>query len=242
MVAVRLPEPRRSADRSVTRRAGVVTRHTFSFGAHYDPAATGVGPLVAVNEERLEPGSGYDEHRHAGLDVVSWVGAGTVAHSDPVTGRRLVPAGSVGVLRSGLGVVHAERCPAGEPGRALLVQSWLAAARTGSPRYDVADVSGLLPGGGLVPVASGAGGPDAPLALTVAGAVLRVARLAPTEGCALPVVGLGWLHVVAGELALTAGLRLAAGDGLALGGGTGGALVGGAYGAEVLLWEVPEGP
>ena len=244
---MRPPEARRAGDRAVTRRGGVTTWHTFSFGAHYDPELTGVGPLVALNEELVEPGSGYDDHRHAALDVVTWVAAGRVAHTDPLSGARVLPAGTVGVLRAGPGVVHAERCPAGEDGPARMLQSWLVSTSAGVPSYDVVGVAPLLEPGRFTAAAAGPGGPAAPLALSAAGAVLWVARLGPGGSTALPPLVGGWLHVVSGGLDLAASgsggpVALAAGDGLLLDGARPGVPTAGEGGAEVLVWELPEGP
>ncbi len=81
-------EYRESDGRFVTRAEGRTTHHSFSFGAHYDPANTGFGALVAHNDERLPPGTGYDEHRHENLEIVTWVLSGSVAaHLDGRLGR-----------------------------------------------------------------------------------------------------------------------------------------------------------
>ncbi len=248
---MRPTEPRRADDRSVTRRDGIVTWHSFSFGPHYDPAFTGVGSLVALNEELIGPGSGYDDHRHAALDVVTWVTAGRVAHTDAVSGARVLGAGTVGVLRAGPGVVHAEGCPAGADGPARMLQSWLVAPSAGAPSYDAVEVAPQLEGGRFTAVAAGPGGPSAPLALSVAGAVLWVARLGPGGSAALPPLTGGWLHLAAGTLECAPqgpGPRvvLAAGDGLLLegpGGSPPAEQVGvsaGGEGAEVLVWALPE--
>ena len=45
--------------RSSSTAAGRVTRHSFSFGPHYDPANLGFGPLVCHNDDHLDqPGIG----------------------------------------------------------------------------------------------------------------------------------------------------------------------------------------
>ncbi|HEY7044818.1 MAG TPA: pirin family protein, partial [Nocardioidaceae bacterium] len=54
---------RRSAERFTTVGEGVRTRHLLSFADHYDPDLTSLGPLVAHNDEVVEPGSGYAPHR-----------------------------------------------------------------------------------------------------------------------------------------------------------------------------------
>lgn len=125
---------RRSADRFVTRRPGSTTRHSFSFGHHYDPGNVSFGPVVAVNDELLEPGAGFDDHPHSGLVIVTYVVQGSLAHQG--ISAREVHAGELAVLRSGAGVVHAER-NAG-PGELRFVQTWITTADP-TTSYDVVD-------------------------------------------------------------------------------------------------------
>ena len=112
---------RRSADRFTTVRAGSTTRHCFSFGDHYDASNVSFGQVVAVNDEVLAPGAGFDEHPHAGLVIVTYVVTGSLAHQG--ISSAVVRAGQVAVLRTGGGVVHAER-NAG-PGELRFVQTWI---------------------------------------------------------------------------------------------------------------------
>ena len=115
-------------------RPGSVTRYCFSFGHHYDPANTSFGPVVAVNDEVLEPGAGFDEHPHAGLVIVTYVASGSLAHQG--ISSAVVRAGQLAVLRTGKGVVHAER-NAG-PGELRFVQTWIA-TDSDDVSYDVTD-------------------------------------------------------------------------------------------------------
>ena len=86
-------EIRRADQRFRTVGDGVMTRHSFSYGAHYDPDNIGFGPLIAINTETVEPGGGYDEHHHADVEIVTWVLEGALRHDDS-TGHR-------GVIRPG---------------------------------------------------------------------------------------------------------------------------------------------
>jgi redox-sensitive bicupin YhaK (pirin superfamily) len=125
-------EVRRSADRFTTTRRGSVTRHSFSFGHHYDATNVSFGPVVAVNEELLDPGAGFDEHRHAGLVIVTYVVTGSLEHQG--ISSRLVEAGQVA------GVVHAERNVGSSELR--FVQTWLTTS-SDEVSYDVLDVGDL---------------------------------------------------------------------------------------------------
>src|SRR5580765_6533267 len=80
-------EVRRSESRFRSDRDGVTTFHSFSYGAHYDAANMGFGPIIAINEERVEPGRGYDTHHHADVEIITWVLAGALAHEDSAGAR-----------------------------------------------------------------------------------------------------------------------------------------------------------
>src|SRR5690606_18237365 len=82
-----MPDPRRSVDRFRTVGEGTETLHSFSYAQHYDPNNVGFGPVMVINEERIAPGAGYDEHQHADVDIVTWVLEGALAHEDS-TGQR----------------------------------------------------------------------------------------------------------------------------------------------------------
>src|SRR5882757_5908093 len=64
---------RRGDDRAMTVEPGIVGRHCFSYGPHYDPGNVAFGPLVAANTFELEPGAAFETHEHAGVEIISWV-------------------------------------------------------------------------------------------------------------------------------------------------------------------------
>jgi quercetin 2,3-dioxygenase len=117
-------EVRRSADRFETVQAGIVTRHCFSSGAHYDPANVAFGALLAVDEHVVAPGAGFSRHAHRGIDIVSWVLAGTLRHEGASESAILVTPGTALHQSAGSGIEHSEvNASAEEPLR--FVQLWL---------------------------------------------------------------------------------------------------------------------
>lgn len=125
---------RRSADRFRTVAEGTETLHSFSYGRHYDPDNVAFGPVVAINEERLAPGAGYDDHRHEDADIVTWVLDGVLAHEDSTGQRGEVSPGLAQRLSAGSGVTHAERnASATQPLR--FVQMMLRSRNWDAPEY-----------------------------------------------------------------------------------------------------------
>lgn len=126
-------EIRRGADRSVTHAPGITTWHSFSSGAHYDPGNVGFGALVACDEHRLAPGAGFAPHAHRGLEIITWVLAGTLEHTDSLGGHARVSPGAVAHLSAGSGVTHTERNAGADELR--FVQLWLLGGIDAAPAY-----------------------------------------------------------------------------------------------------------
>jgi quercetin dioxygenase-like cupin family protein len=100
---------RRAEERFRTDQDGITTFHSFSYGVHYDPDNVGFGPVIALNEENVPPGGGYDSHRHSDVTIFTLVLEGALAHEDS-TGRRLVlTPGRLESVSAGAGIEHSER-------------------------------------------------------------------------------------------------------------------------------------
>jgi len=188
-------EIRRGSTRFVERSPGRLSHHAFSFGEHYDPARLSFGPMVCHDDHLLGSGRGFEEHPHSGLEIVTWVVAGSLVHEDSTGTAVELTAGSCGVLSAGSGVRHSELASAG--GSARFVQVWLRPDDPSrDPSYDRVPVEGAVPGAGLVPVV----GDDGPLGVGVAGASYGVARLGGNESVELPAAGRVHAYLASGAL------------------------------------------
>ncbi|WP_375432312.1 pirin family protein [uncultured Friedmanniella sp.] len=234
---------RRAGDRFVSRGEGIESRHTFSFGEHYDPDRIGQGRLMVANEETLLAGRGFDDHPHADAEILTWVLTGSLVHTDSRGHTGVVVPGLAQRMSAGAGIVHAERNDAyhldptrpAEPVR--FVQMWLRPdVSGGEPSYAqrAVDLSGLATD--WVPVASG-DRIDAAVDLGAAGCTLWVSVLAPGVRRVLPTGPLAHLQVARGEVDLETVGRLQAGDSVAVTGEAPLGLTGGVE-AEVLLWTL----
>jgi redox-sensitive bicupin YhaK (pirin superfamily) len=188
-------------DRFVTREPGRQTRHSFSFGSSYDPGRLSFGPLVALNDDLLATGAGYDAHRHADVVLITWVVSGALAHEDD-SGCVVQPAGQLAITRAGSGITHSERAA----GRATrFVQAWLLPRDSGgepSRRTTTPDLSG----GDLVVVADGT-------ELGIPGASLRIGDVPGGRTVTVPEAPLRHVFVATGALTRSSLAEpLAAGD------------------------------
>ena len=127
---------RRSEDRFHTKMRWLDSRHSFSFGHHYDPQNTHFGLLLVSNDDVVKAGTGFDTHPHRDMEIVTWVLEGELEHKDSLgTGSVLVP-GDVQRMTAGTGVLHSEFNPS--PTEAVhLYQIWLMPDRAGHvPSYE----------------------------------------------------------------------------------------------------------
>lgn len=98
----------RATDRYETVQPGIVTRHCFAAGSHYDPDNLAFEPLIGLDEHVVAPGAGFAEHAHRGVKIISWVAAGTLEHSTGGT-TQLVHAGESLVQDATETIRHTER-------------------------------------------------------------------------------------------------------------------------------------
>ena len=98
----------RADERFESVQPGIVTRHQFSAGAHYDPDNIAFGPVVGIDEHVVEPGAGFDWHGHRGVHIVSSVLEGMLRHEDSHGVERLVGPGLLLVQSTGDGIRHRE--------------------------------------------------------------------------------------------------------------------------------------
>jgi len=148
-------EVRRGSGRFVTRGEGRTTRHSFSFGDHYDPENVGFGPMVCHDDHLLRGGAGFPDHPHRDLEIVTWVLSGAVVHTASVGAPTTVGEGGIQVLSAGSGVSHSEIAESGA-GPTRFIQTWVRPDQSGAaPSYASARVGDAVRPGGLVPVVSG---------------------------------------------------------------------------------------
>jgi redox-sensitive bicupin YhaK (pirin superfamily) len=111
------------------------SRHSFSFGGHYDPQRMGFGPLRVVNEDIVAPGGGFPSHPHSDMEIISIVLEGQLAHKDSMGNGRTVEAGDIQYMSAGSGVVHSEFNPSAER-PVHFFQIWIQPNQKGlEPRY-----------------------------------------------------------------------------------------------------------
>jgi quercetin 2,3-dioxygenase len=231
---------RRAADRAVTTTAWLTSRHSFSFGGHYDPDNTHHGVLLVNNDDVVEPAGGFDTHPHRDMEIVTWVLDGSLAHRDSVGNHGVIYPGLAQRMSAGSGILHSEKNDsATEP--VHFVQMWVLPDVSGiAPGYQQHEITDDLLDGRLVTIASGMPAHDAAITIHNRSAALHGARLRPGDGFELPAAPYLHLFVARGRLELEGlknGADLAEGDAVRFT-ASNGPRVTAHEPSEVLVWEM----
>ena len=126
---------RRSGDRGHVGGGWLDSRHTFSFGHYHDPEWMGFSALRVINEDRVAPSAGFPPHRHANMEILSYVLEGELTHRDDNGGGGVIRAGELQWMSAGHGIEHSEyNASDGEP--AHFLQVWIQPDRlNAAPAY-----------------------------------------------------------------------------------------------------------
>ncbi|BBY74327.1 hypothetical protein MPRF_12260 [Mycolicibacterium parafortuitum] len=238
---------RRAGDRASTRIDWLDSKHSFSFGDHYDPGNTHHGLLLVNNDDIVKPGTGFDTHPHRDMEIVTWVLRGSLVHQDSTGHSGVIYPGLAQRMSAGRGILHSEKNDSwtltGEQSHSEpvhFVQMWVVPDESGiTPGYQQLEIDDELLRGDLVTIASGMPEHSDATAISIRNryAALHGARLEPGQSVELPDAPYLHLFVPRGAVALEGAGELLEGDAVRFT-ASGGQRVTATEPAEILVWEM----
>lgn len=236
----------RSGDRLKSRVSWLDSKHSFSFGQHYDPDNTHHGVLLVNNDDQVLAGAGFDTHPHRDMEIVTWVLRGSLVHQDSIGHSGVIYPGLAQRMSAGTGIMHSEKNDSwrlgGQPHSdpVHFIQMWVVPDSSGlEPGYEQLEIDDALLRGALVPVASGMDRykNDSAIRINNKNAALHVARIRPAAAVNLPDAPFLHVFVAQGTVDMEGVGPLYDGDAVRLS-DSGGQRLTSADGAEVLIWEM----
>ena len=213
--------------------------HSFSFAGYHDPKHMEWGALRVINEDRIAPGTGFGEHGHQDMEIISYVLSGNLAHKDSMGNVKGIPPGDVQRMSAGMGVRHSEfnHAPSQET---HFLQIWIQSNVRGiPPSYEQKTFPADQKRGTLKLVASGDAADIAAGAVTIhADAKLYAGLLdgSETASLALNPARKAYVHLIKGSLQVN-GHALSSGDALLIEAESG-LQLGSGVDAEVLIFDL----
>lgn len=106
----------------------------FSFASYHNPDNIRFGVLRVVNDDIIDPNTGFDMHPHNDMEVITYVVEGELTHGDNLGNENTVERGQVQYFSAGTGIMHSENNKSDKPLRIL--QLWILPDKKGhKPEY-----------------------------------------------------------------------------------------------------------
>ena len=214
------------------------SNHSFSFGHYYNPNEMGFGPLLVINEDRVQPSRGFGTHGHDNMEIISYVLSGALEHKDSMGNGSVIRYGDVQRMSAGTGVQHSEFNHSGTE-RVHFLQIWIAPnVRDIEPSYEEKHFDAASKTGRLRLIASADGRDGSVLIHQDANVFASILNADHQLKYELASDRMAYVHLIRGQVEIN-GIQLHTGDALKI------SLeslleINNATDAELLLFDLPD--
>lgn len=127
----------RSIDRGNANHGWLNAHHYFSFAGYFNPEKIQFGALRVLNDDCIQGGTGFGEHPHENMEIITIPLKGALHHKDSMNNKWIkLAVGDVQVMSAGTGLIHAEK-NANLDEDLMLFQIWILPNKQEvAPRYD----------------------------------------------------------------------------------------------------------
>jgi len=228
---------RKASERGHANHGWLDSYFSFSFAEYHDPRHMGFSSLRVINEDVVQPGTGFGTHGHRDMEIITYILEGALEHKDSMGNGSVIRPGDVQRMSAGRGVQHSE-FNASQSELVHLLQIWIQPNVMGiQPSYEEKHFDATSRRGNLRLIAS-ADGRDGSVKMHQDAAVYAVLLDgAERASHALAQGRKAYVHVARGKVAVN-GQPLVAGDALKADGEAAIALERGDN-AEILLFDLP---
>ena len=108
------------------------SRFHFSFAEYRNPNNMNFGVLRVLNDDIIHENSGFDNHPHENMEIISYVVRGEITHKDSMGNVETLEKGEVQYLSAGNGIYHSEHNLNCEDLR--LLQMWIIPPKKNLPK------------------------------------------------------------------------------------------------------------
>lgn len=175
----------------------LAARHHFSFGQYHNPDKPHFGDLVVINDDIIQPQTGFAPHGHADMEIITYVRRGAISHEDSQGNKGRTVAGDIQVMSAGTGIQHSEYNLEDE--ETNLFQIWIMPDAQGfAPRWDSAEFPRRTIDNALPLLVSGDG--QAPLQINNKAAKIYAGALKEGQKLTHEIAGKAYILVSEGAL------------------------------------------
>jgi redox-sensitive bicupin YhaK (pirin superfamily) len=115
---------RPSKERGYNKIDWLESYHSFSFGSYFDRHHMNFRSLRVINEDWIQPSSGFPTHPHDNMEIITYLIEGRLAHKDSMGNLEEILPGEIQCMSAGTGITHSEFNPS-DTELTHLYQIWL---------------------------------------------------------------------------------------------------------------------